>query len=534
MNASHGFRRALRPPQAALKPFSLRLTRPVFSPLKFPHQNVSRSITKSASSKLETRSSREPAIARTLGNDRAPLRVAVIGSGPAGFYSARRVLQHSQNVRVDMYEQLPVPFGLARFGVAPDHPEVKKCEETFVETAADDRFQFFGNVSVGKDVALSDLRDAYDVVLFAYGAVEDRTLGIPGEEELKGIYSARAFVGWYNGLPEYANLKPDLEAGDTAVVIGQGNVALDVARVLLGGVDRLRNTDIADSALEILSKSKVNRVHVVGRRGLVQTASTIKELRELLTMPGVKFDPIPSEFLPTKIDSLNRQKRRLAQLMQAHSSPEKDLQSAPKLWSMDFMLSPSRFLASTDKLHQLSSIEFSRTRYAEGEEDVNDPSAKVLTTDAKIRMDAALAFRSIGYKSLAIPGMEELGINFDTKQGIIANINGRVISSVGEHIRGLYCTGWVKSGPTGVIATTMNDAFAAADALIADWHEGSFKPISGREGWLQLKGKVKVQPVSWQGWLKIDGEEKRLGHSVDKPREKIRDVETMLQIASGA
>jgi adrenodoxin-NADP+ reductase len=200
---------------------------------------------------------------------RKPLRVAIIGSGPAGFYTAYRLMNKVQDAVIDMYEQLPVPYGLVRFGVAPDHPEVKNCQSTFEEVALSPRFNYIGNVRVGHDIQLSQLKPHYDAMLFSYGASEDRKLGIPGED-LPGVFSAREFVGWYNGLPQFQDLKPQLLEGDQAVVIGQGNVAMDVARILLTPVDTLRSTDITEQALQILSESKVRSVRVVGRRGPVQ------------------------------------------------------------------------------------------------------------------------------------------------------------------------------------------------------------------------------------------------------------------------
>lgn len=199
-----------------------------------------------------------------------PFRIAVVGSGPAGFYASSRLLNKIEDAVIDMYEKLPVPFGLVRYGVAPDHPEVKNCEDKFTEVANSPRFNFIGNVAVGSQLPLTALKPHYDAILFSYGAAEDRELGIPGEHGMRNVLSARAFVGWYNGLPEYRDLPVDLEAGDTAVIVGQGNVALDVARILLMDVDALRQTDIAEYALEALAKSRIKRVRVVGRRGPMQ------------------------------------------------------------------------------------------------------------------------------------------------------------------------------------------------------------------------------------------------------------------------
>jgi adrenodoxin-NADP+ reductase len=227
-----------------------------------------------------------------------------------------------KGVKVDMYEALPVPFGLVRFGVAPDHPEVKNCQEKFEEVAASPDFTFVGNVSVGSpsdhpdgsSISLTSVLRHYNAVVFAYGASKDRTLGILGES-LNGVYSAREFVGWYNGLPEHAALAPDLTQGDEAVIVGQGNVALDVARMLLEDVDVLRKSDIASHALETLSNSRVKRVHIVGRRGPMQAAFTIKEIRELMRLPAVTFHPVDASLVPYEHIKLPRAPRRLMDIL---------------------------------------------------------------------------------------------------------------------------------------------------------------------------------------------------------------------------
>jgi adrenodoxin-NADP+ reductase len=200
-----------------------------------------------------------------------PLRVAVVGSGPAGFYTAYRLMNKVQDAMVDMYEQLPVPYGLVRFGVAPDHPEVKNCQDKFEEVAASPRFNYIGNVQVGTDVPLLDMKPHYDAILFSYGASQDKKLGISGED-MEGVYSAREFVGWYNGLPQFQNLNPRLDHGEEAIIIGNGNVAIDVARILLSSVERLRHTDITEKALETLKANRIKSVRIVGRRGPLQVS----------------------------------------------------------------------------------------------------------------------------------------------------------------------------------------------------------------------------------------------------------------------
>ncbi|EGC46508.1 NADPH:adrenodoxin oxidoreductase [Histoplasma capsulatum var. duboisii H88] len=496
---------------------------------------------------------------------RRPLRVAIVGSGPAGFYAAYRLISKVEDAFVDMYEQLPVPFGLVRFGVAPDHPEVKNCQEKFTEVATSPRFNFIGNIDLGVDIPLRSLKPHYDALLFAYGASKDKELEIPGERTLRGIYSARAFVGWYNGLPEYRDLAPDLTSGEDAVVIGQGNVAMDVARVLLTNVDALKKTDMSEYALEELSKSTIKRVRVVGRRGPMQAAFTIKEVREILQLPSVSFEPIPEHLFPPDITikSLPRAQKRLTQLLAKGSLTKPE--EASKSWSLDFLLSPHSFHSSPSHPDVLSYMKFSRNQLDPA--DPFSPTTKVtpLFQDdghvAHIDIPTSTCFRSIGYKSLPLPGFEDLNIQFNSSRGIIPNDGqGRVIaippapnraaklSEVSEAIQlpGLYCAGWVKRGPTGVIASTMTDAFDTADAIAADWashmtssHGHAFLNSSesggsglGWEGVLPEVRELGLRPTSWEDWERIDRAEIERGKAVGKVKEKFGRVEEMLDVLS--
>ncbi|MCJ1251379.1 NADPH-adrenodoxin reductase [Trapelia coarctata] len=471
-----------------------------------------------------------------------PFRLAIIGSGPAGFYSALKVMSLIQDAVVDMYEQLPVPFGLVRFGVAPDHPEVKNCQDRFTEVASSPRFNFIGNVDVGRDLLLSSLVPQYDACLFAYGASKDRRLNVPGEDTLSGIYSARAFVGWYNGLPEYAALSPNLDAGDTAVIIGQGNVALDVARTLLSDVDRLKNTDMTEHALAVLAKSRIKRVHVVGRRGPMQASFTIKEVRELTNLPGVSFAPIDTSLTPPEPGKLPRMQKRLTQLLLRGSATPST--SASRSWSIDFLLSPTSFSGTSSGVPSLTAVNFARTAF-EGQ-DPFDAKTRVRNTDEHTSIPASTAFKSIGYKSESLPGMADLGIPFDSASGTIPNFaSGRILTdssalaaSNSQHLPGMYCTGWVKNGPTGVIASTMEDAFASAEAISEDW-ERKIQNVKGagpevaKEGWDALKDEVEargVRSVSWEDWERIDRAEKDRGRARGKEREKFASVDEMLRV----
>ncbi|KAL8737863.1 MAG: hypothetical protein Q9190_008070 [Brigantiaea leucoxantha] len=425
-----------------------------------------------------------------------------------------------------MYDHLPVPFGLVRFGVAPDHPEVKNCQDRFTEVASSPNFNFVGNVTIGRDLPLELLKDHYDAILFAYGASKDRKIGIPNEEKLKGIYSARAFVGWYNGLPEHADLSPELDKGEEAVIIGQGNVALDVARTLLTEVDVLRKTDMTEQALATLSKSRVKRVRVA--------SFTIKELRELLRLPSVAFDPIERNLLPPDLSQLPRTPKRLTKLL-LEGSPS-IYSSAAKSWALNFLLSPTAFQPSVTANGRLASIDFRQTKFLKA--NPFESSAQVIPTDETTSIPTSLAFRSIGYKSEALHGMDGIGIHFDKQSGIIPNdYFGRITSpdndpSQSNVLPGLYCAGWVKRGPTGVIANTMEDSFATAEAIVDDWRKGA-PFLGGGEGWNTLRDGVVAKgtrPVSWEDWLKIDKAERVMGRERGKEREKFTSVQKMLEV----
>ncbi|SMR59175.1 unnamed protein product [Zymoseptoria tritici ST99CH_1E4] len=484
-----------------------------------------------------------------------PLHLAIIGSGPAGFYSAYRLLKSLPDARVDMYEGLPSPYGLVRFGIAPDHPEAKKCSETLVEVAKYPGFNYVGNTPIGdgpSQLPLTSIAPHYDAMLFAYGASKDKRLGLPGED-LKGVHSARAFVGWYNGLPEYADLQPDLESGDTAVVIGQGNVALDVTRILLAPLDELRKTDISEHAVEALSKSRIRDLKILGRRGPLQAPYTIKELRELLKMPGLGFVPPPEGWeklvqIPRK--KLPRQLKRIMELLEKGATTP--IEQAEKAWQLGFLRSPVEFLSQNGTA--LDAIAFEQTEYVEELASVltDDPQSnlnalrgvKVKGTGAKSMIKGSLAFRSIGYESEPLAGLDELHVPFDKKLGIIPNDRyGRVLNPdlgpgdlTAAHVPGMYCAGWVKRGPTGVIASTLDDAFTSADVIVSDWqnqvqfHDGAGE---NKSGWDAVKREVEkrnIRRVSWQDWERIDAEEIRRGQAKGKEREKCRTVEDMLKI----
>lgn len=461
--------------------------------------------------------------------------IGIVGSGPAGFYTAQQILKSHDDALIDIYERLPVPFGLARFGIAPDHPETKNCINQFTSTAQSERCSFFGNVNIGKDLNISELLQAYDAVILCYGAEDDRTFGIPGED-LHGMYSARAFVEWYNGLPANSQLEPDLSA-ETAVILGHGNVALDVARILLSPVERLEKTDICEHAIEGLRKSCVKTVHIVGRRGPLQVAFTIKELREMTKLIGCKavFDPEDFKPIQEKITSIPRPRKRLTELMCKTALDESISQkTANKEWTLKFQRSPAEMLSAPGGA-KLSGVRFEINDLVEQ----NDGSIQARGTGVYEDLPCGLVFRSIGYKSIPIDNQ----IPFDKRRGVIPNLNGRVINTGGSQescnevpplIPGLYCSGWVRSGPVGVIATTMSDAFQTGELVVQDLKSGNLRTKRSPKGFFALANSLisrGVRPVFFDQWHKIDQVEQERGRELGKPREKIINVNEMLNIA---
>ncbi|XP_072795635.1 NADPH:adrenodoxin oxidoreductase, mitochondrial isoform X2 [Vicugna pacos] len=456
-------------------------------------------------------------------------QICVVGSGPAGFYTAQHLLKHHPRACVDIFEKQLVPFGLVRFGVAPDHPEVKNVINTFTQTARSDRCAFHGNVVVGRDVTVPELREAYHAVVLSYGAEDHQALEIPGEE-LPGVFSARAFVGWYNGLPENRELAPDLSC-DTAVILGQGNVALDVARILLTPPEHLEHlllcqkTDITEAALGVLRQSQVKMVWIVGRRGPLQVAFTIKELREMIQLPGTRPILDPADFLglQDRIKEVPRPRKRLTELLLRTATEKPGVEeaarqaSASRAWGLRFFRSPQQVLPSADG-RQVAGIRLAVTRL----EGVGEATRAVPTGDVE-DLPCGLVLSSIGYKSRPI----DPSVPFDPKLGIIPNVDGRVMN-----VPGLYCSGWVKRGPTGVITTTMTDSFLTSQILLQDLKAGQL-PSGPRPGYAAIKALLSsrgVWPVSFSDWEKLDAEEVSRGQGTGKPREKLLDPQEMLRL----
>lgn len=428
------------------------------------------------------------------------------------------------------------------------------------------RFRFVGNAAVGQQednaelvpVKLQSLMGHYDSVLLAYGASQDKKLGIPGESTLSGIYSARQFVGWYNGLPDCATLEPALFKGEEAVIIGQGNVALDVARILLEKVDNLKNTDITEQALEALSRSRIKRVHVVGRRGPIQVsriqqlsialltfsfhfqaAFTIKEVRELMKIPDVAFHPVDRSLIPADTKTLPRATKRMMEVIL--KGTEHSLAETTKSWSLDNCLSPRHFLSDSQNPTSVAGTQLNVMRLT----DPFDSSSRSIATGETTIIPSDIVFRSVGYKSVPLTGFAEAGIQFDESRGIVENDGlGRVTRLVADgdgsvsqsrQVPGMYCAGWVKRGPTGVIASTMQDAFATGEAIVQDWLSGapflnsnSHNPSQGWVGVKQDIGSRADLSVTWEDWQMIDNAERRSGQQSGKVREKFRRTAEML------
>lgn len=435
-------------------------------------------------------------------------RVAIVGSGPAGFYAALRLLEKTSRTKVDLFERLPFPYGLVRYGVAPDHPEVKNCEERFKEVAASRRFRFFGNVSIGQDVSVRDLSARYNAVLFAYGAQSDRELGVPGESS-PAVVPARKFVGWYNGHPDLQNMEFPLSEVEVVATIGNGNVALDLSRILLGGVDRLRHTDITDAALETLSRSRVKTVNIVGRRALWHASFTNKELREMLNLDDCwfQYEGAAEQIREAERRRLNlpRLRHRTVQLLLKHMKEKKGEQCQ---WSLDFLHSPAKFIPRSEHSRLLDKIVWDTMA-------ANEDGSVVIRTGHQTKTKADLALTSIGLRSEPLPGFDDLNLEFDTSRHILANQKGKASGS-----KNIFVGGWLHSGPNGVIASTMMDAFAVADEILSFVDENEARPGVG------LNALPRV--ITWDDWLKLDQEELARGKQRRKTRVKFTTLEEAL------
>ena len=452
-----------------------------------------------------------------------PLRVAVIGSGPAGFYVVQELLQSAGlQAEVDMFDRLPTPFGLVRSGVAPDHPKIKSVANLYDRLASKPGYRFFGNVEFGRDVDLEDLTRHYGQIVFASGAQADRALDIPGED-LTGVHSARHFVAWYNGDPDYSHLHFDFEA-KAAAVVGVGNVAADVARILCRAHSRLAQTDIADYALDALHASSIQTVYVLGRRGPVQSRFSppeIKELGELLdcaasTLPEeMELDPFSREELeqgPREV----RQKYDELLAMAGREEPQK-----PKKLIIRFMASPVEILG--DGEGRVRGIRIVRNELYRAD----DGTVRSRATDHEETLDVGLVFRSVGYRGVSLPGLP-----FDRQRGVVPNEAGRIIDPESNlALPGLYVSGWIKRGPTGLIGANKGCARETVQCMVHDLEQGRLlRPDDDHRGSIErLLEERNVRYLTYEDWKRLDEIERQRGEAEGRPRVKITEREEMLR-----
>jgi ferredoxin/flavodoxin---NADP+ reductase len=486
--------------------------------------------------------------------DESPIRIAVVGSGPAGFYAAGHLLKATDgNIEVDMLERLPTPWGLVRSGVAPDHPKIKSVTRIYEKTAAHPRFRYFGNVTFGEHVSREDLLAHYHAIVYATGSPSDRPLGVPGED-LPGSHAATEFVGWYNGHPDHTNLEVDLTTGthsldggvgggapaERAVVIGNGNVAIDVARMLVLAPSELAPTDTADHALEVLAASNVNEVVIVGRRGPAQAAFTNPELLELgeLADADVIVDPDELEQALTVSDpdaEADITSRRNVEILRDYAS--RTPHGHAKRIVLRFLLSPAAFLP--DEHGRLAAVELIHNKL------VPAPGGglRAQATDQRETIPAGLAFRAIGYRGIPLPG-----VPFDERSAVIPNAAGRVLDpGTGAQLSGEYVVGWIKRGPSGVIGTNKKDAQETVDAILADLAaliSTNGNGPSAKQSSVHLPSSPDAatveallrerQPelVTYSGWEAIDAHERALGEPSGRPRVKLTSIEELLRVAA--
>jgi ferredoxin/flavodoxin---NADP+ reductase len=447
-------------------------------------------------------------------------QVAIVGSGPSGFYAAEMLLRRRPDARIDMYDRLPTPFGLVRGGVAPDHPKIKQVTLVYDKIARAPGFTFVGNVEIGRTLTLAQLRAAYHVVILACGASSDRRLGIAGEE-LPGSHTAGEFVGWYNGQPDYRDHVFDF-SGDRAVIIGQGNVAGDVARILATPVDELRKTDIAEHALEALSRSRIRDIYLIGRRGPAQIKFTAVELKELgqvrdcaAITTAADLDlgaACAAEIADPRGDEAAK---NVAILRSFAAAPAGSC--ARRIWF--------RFFEAPQRINGGGKVEFvtlTRTRL-EG-----PPFAQAaIATPQSYDLPCSLVFRSVGYKGAAAPGLD-----FDEQAGIVVNRKGRCLAA-GKPAAGVYVTGWLKRGPTGVIGTNRADSVETVESILEDIAQTSLPPKRGAAALPLGPRPSEARTVSYAGWQKIDQAERSRGQLRGKPREKFTVIEDMIAAIDG-
>jgi ferredoxin--NADP+ reductase len=441
-----------------------------------------------------------------------PLRVAVVGSGPAGFYVAAPLL--AAGAHVDLIERLPTPWGLVRFGVAPDHPEIKAVSRVFEKIAAQPGFRFFGNVDVGKSISPADLADLYDAVVYTVGAQTDRRLEIPGED-LPGSWPATVFVAWYNGHPDFQDIEFDL-SGERAVVVGNGNVAVDVARMLALTADELAPTDTTHDAIDALVGSGVREIVMLGRRGPAQAAFTNPELKELGELAGADVVVEPADLVldgasESALADARGTARRNVDLLREYAAREPE--GKPRRLALRFLVSPAE-IRGDGKVEEVEVVRNVLVDDGRG-------GLRAVATEERETISCGLVLRSVGYRGVALPG-----VPFDHGRGVIPNDDGRVLGDDGSPIAGLYCAGWIKRGPSGVIGTNQKDAAETAAHVLEDAEAGLLTP--GKGDLASLLDERGLPYVDYEGWKAIDRHEQSLGAPHGRPRVKLHRWDDLL------
>ncbi len=432
--------------------------------------------------------------------------IAIIGSGPAGYYTAEAAQKtFGEDVRVDIFDCLPVPYGLIRTGVAPDHQSIKGVSRRYEKTALTENVRFVGNVNVGSDISIAELGELYDAVILATGAPKDRDLGISGED-LGNVFGSAAFVGWYNGHPQFTDLAPDL-SGRTAIVIGMGNVALDVARILSKTPSEFAGSDIVAHALDLLKASNIERIVLLGRRGPHQIMMTPKELGELGELerasPHVHRGDLPDEVEDALLEPGLRKSVTL--LRQFASIPEHIRAEKPIAVEFAFFAQPVELLGNG----KVEAIMVEQTKLQRG---------KAVGTGRREKLPVDLVISCIGYRTVPIPG-----VPFDERAGRFANDEGTILP-------GLYCVGWARRGPSGTIGTNRPDGYGVVEKIAADIESGALGRggRKGREGFDALAESRGLDVVTFRDWKKIEEAEEAAARD-GSPREKFVDVEAMIR-----
>lgn len=458
-----------------------------------------------------------------VGSESNPLRVAIIGAGPAGFYTAERLFKEKDLVvEIDMYDRLPTPYGLVRAGVAPDHQKIKSVTKIFDRAAARPGFRFFGHVELGKDISVNDLRQHYHQIVYSTGAQTDRNLAIPGID-LRGSHPATEFVAWYNGHPDFRNCRFDLSQQSVAV-IGVGNVAVDVARILCRTPEELAETDIADYALEALRHSQVKKVYMLGRRGLAQAAFTAPEVKELGQLADADAIALPEEVeldelsQETLADSADRGTMRKVEIVQEFARRPPSGKSRQLI--LRFLVSPVELIG--DEVGQVTAMRLVKNELYQTEAGTlrSRPSGEYET------VPVGLVFRSIGYHGVPLSG-----VPFNDKWGVILNEAGRVIDSETRRpITGEYVAGWIKRGPTGVIGTNKPDAAETVEAMLEDLEKGAIlQPLyPAPEAAKNMVCQKQPGYFSYADWLRLDELECARGAPRGRPRVKFTNIEEMI------